>query len=40
MGSQLYALVSEAMFQRNATTAYCIFDAATVKKTFAMVERH
>jgi succinate dehydrogenase/fumarate reductase flavoprotein subunit len=34
-----YTLVSEAMFQRNATTAYCIFDAATVKKTFAMVEK-
>ncbi|MFY9398470.1 MAG: FAD-binding protein [Desulfomonilia bacterium] len=34
-----YTLVSEAMFQRNATTAYCIFDSSTVKKTFDMVEK-
>ncbi len=34
-----YTLVSELMFQKNATTAYCVFDASTVKKTFAMVEK-
>lgn len=34
-----YVLVSEAMFQKGATTAYCIFDSATVKKAFDMVAK-
>jgi flavocytochrome c len=34
-----YVLVSEAMFERKATTAYCIFDSSTVKKAFEMVAK-
>jgi len=34
-----YVLVSEAMFQKGATTAYCIFDSSTVKKASDMVAK-
>ena len=34
-----YVLVSEAMFEKKATTAYCIFDASTVKKAFDLVAK-
>ena len=34
-----YVLVSEAMFEKKATTAYCIFDSSTVKKAFDMVAK-
>ena len=34
-----YVLVSEAMFEKKATTAYCIFDSSTVQKAFEMVAK-
>ncbi len=34
-----YVLVSEEMFAKNATTAYCIFDSETLKKALEMVPK-
>jgi fumarate reductase flavoprotein subunit len=37
--SSYYVLVSEQMIAKKATTAYCIFDAETVKRSFDLVPK-